>query len=109
MKFTKDDRHLNLVLAPDSFRPKIVAPPPSFKPSEQSANFILIKVLPGTIERNIEILRSLKGISGVHPVYGEYDLVLIVREKYDVDKHKLMKSIWAISDVIDVQTLIAAS
>jgi DNA-binding Lrp family transcriptional regulator len=54
-------------------------------------------------------LKKIKEISGLHPVYGEYDLVLIVREKSKSDREKLIKRLWQLQSVIDVHTLLAAS
>ncbi len=109
MKYAIDNRFITPALSSDSLRPKIVAPPPSFKPPEKSPNFILIKITPGKVEECIKHLKRIKGISGFHAVYGEYDLVLIVRERDKFDRQRLMKMIWALTGVVDVQTLVAAS
>lgn len=104
-----DNRYIEPPLTIDVLRPKIVAPPPSFEPTETAANFILVKLVPGAEEKTIMELGGIDGINGIHRVYGEYDLVLIVREKSEMDRHSLMWDIRAIRGVIDVQTLLAAS
>ena len=109
MKFQRGNRRIEPEFVIVNQRPKIVAPPPQHKPAHRSIHFILLKIQPGTKEITIRELRKIKGISGCHPVYGEYDLVLLVREKTDVDKRALIKRIWTLSYVVDVQTLVAAS
>lgn len=86
-----------------------MAPPPSYTPSEKSINFILLKVTPGTIKKTTMMLKKIKEITGLHPVYGEYDLVLIVREKSKSQREKLIQRLWQIQTIIDVHTLLAAS
>ena len=104
-----DYRQANLTLFTEGFRPKIVAPPPSYQPTLRSANFILVKLALGTVDRSMKELKNLEGISGVHPVYGEYDLVLIVREKSKVDREALLGKIRDVKGVVEIQTLLAAS
>jgi hypothetical protein len=76
-----NNSYVSVELFTGNLRPKIVAPPPSYNPSEKAINFILIKVTPGSIKKTMMYLKKIKDISGLHPVFGEYDLVLIVREK----------------------------
>jgi DNA-binding Lrp family transcriptional regulator len=109
MKFQRVNRPIEPEFVIVNQRPKIVPPPPKHKPTHRSIHFILLKIQPGTKKITIRELRKIKGISGCHPVYGEYDLVLLVREKTDVDKRALIKRIWTLSFVVDVQTLVAAS
>ena len=90
-------------------RPRIVPPPPSYKPAEGSANFILVKIAPGFLKKSLKELKKIHGISGFHPVYGEYDLVLIVREKDEIDRQALLGIIRGITGIVDVQALIAAA
>ncbi len=104
-----DNRYISVELFNGNLRPKIVAPPPSYNPSEKAINFILIKVTPGSIKKTMMFLKKIKEISGLHPVYGEYDLVLIVREKSKSGRQKLIKRLWQLQSVIDVHTLLAAS
>ncbi|UCE37967.1 MAG: Lrp/AsnC ligand binding domain-containing protein [Thermoplasmata archaeon] len=109
MKHDKDNSDITPVFAEGTLRPKIVAPPPSYRPQEHSASFILVKLLPGTMEKSMAELKEIQGINGFHKVYGEYDLVLIVRERNKLNKQALMRRIWEIHGVVDVQTLVAAS
>ena len=109
MRYALDHRYIPLELPIENMRPKVVAPPPTYKPRERTVTFILVKLAPSYKEDRIRDLRGIDGISGIHPVYGEYDLVLIVRERNDIDKHLLMRKIRAITGVVDVQTLLAAS
>jgi DNA-binding Lrp family transcriptional regulator len=109
MKFKRVNHNLEPEIAVVSERPKVVPPPPSHRPKDRAIHFILLKVQPGQMKRTMGYLRKVKGISGCHPVYGEYDLVILVRETKDVDKSTLIKRIWTIPNVVDVQTLVAAS
>lgn len=109
LKHDKDNSDITPVFAEGTLRPKIVAPPPSYRPQEHSASFILVKLLPGTMEKSMAELKEIQGINGFHKVYGEYDLVLIVRERNKLNKQALMRRIWEIHGVVDVQTLVAAS
>jgi DNA-binding Lrp family transcriptional regulator len=90
-------------------RPKVIPPPPSFRPQPESAHFILVKLQPKSIKKALQKLKRIKGISGFHPVYGEYDIVIIIREREGVNKKKIIQMIQKHPDVIDAQTLIAAS
>lgn len=109
MKFQRDNRNIEPEFVIVNQRPRIVPPPPKHKPAQRSIHFILLKIQPGTKKITMRELRKIKGISGYHPVYGEYDLVLLVREKSEVDKRTLIKRIWTLANVVDVQTLVAAS
>ena len=90
-------------------RPKIMPPPSEFQCKQDPAHFILVKLKKGTIEKTLKKLKRIKGISGFHPVFGEFDLVIIIRERKTVNKEKLLKIIKAESQVLKVQTLMAAS
>jgi DNA-binding Lrp family transcriptional regulator len=109
MKIQSDNRHIEPELVIVNQRPKVVAPPPQHKPTKSSIHFILLKVQPGTKKKTLNELKKIPGISGCHPVYGEFDLVLLVREKPEVDKRTLIKRIWTLTNVVEVQTLVAAS
>lgn len=109
MKFQGNNEQLEPELVIVNQRPKIVAPPPQHKPAHRSIHFILLKIQPGTKKMTLKELKKIPGISGCHPVYGEYDLVLLVREKTEIDKRDLVKRIWTLANVVDVQTLVAAS
>lgn len=109
MKYEMERRHITPQPPLKKRRPKIIPPPPSYKPAKRSANFILVKLAPDIAEKTLKELRKIKGISGFHPVYGEYDLVIIVREKNGFDKKSVVNSIWGIPGVVEVQTLVAAS
>jgi hypothetical protein len=109
MKFESDKRLLSQDPQIKKPRPKIVPPPPTFKPSNQSAHFVLVKLQPGSLVKALKAIKRLKGISGFHPVYGEWDLVLIIRERKGVNKSELIKRLWDISSVLEVSTLVAAS
>jgi DNA-binding Lrp family transcriptional regulator len=109
MRYATDKRNLEPEPFYKSLRPKIVAPPPSYKPAERAANFVLVKLDPHTIEESIRILKSLPGINGIHAVYGAFDLVLIIRERKEINKHLLLNSIRETKGVLEVQTLVAAS
>jgi DNA-binding Lrp family transcriptional regulator len=104
-----NNSYVSVELLTGNLRPKIVAPPPSYNPSEKAINFILIKVTPGSIKKTMMYLKKIKDISGLHPVFGEYDLVLIVREKNKSERQKLIKRLWQLQSVVDVHTLLAAS
>jgi DNA-binding Lrp family transcriptional regulator len=104
-----NNSYVSVELFTGNLRPKIVAPPPSYNPSEKAINFILIKVTPGSIKKTMMYLKKIKDISGLHPVFGEYDLVLIVREKNKSERQKLIKRLWQLQSVVDVHTLLAAS
>lgn len=109
MKFKRVSHDLEPEFAIVNERPRVVPPPPSHRPRMKAIHFILLKVQPGSMQRTVGHLRGIKGISGCHPVYGEYDLVVLVRENEEVDKSTLIKRIWTIPNVVDVQTLVAAS
>ncbi|UCF08017.1 MAG: Lrp/AsnC ligand binding domain-containing protein [Thermoplasmata archaeon] len=96
-------------LSTENIRPRIVAPPPWFEPSDSSVNFVLVKLVPGTVEKTKRAFKKIHGITGIHPVFGEYDLVLIIRQREKVDRDKLIRRIRRVSSVLDIQTLLAAS
>ena len=109
MKHAGEKRFLSQDPEVNRPRPRVVPPPPTFKPSQQSAHFILVKVQPGTLVRALKQIKKVPGISGFHPVYGEFDLVLIIRERKGINKEMIMKNLWAISGILEVSTLVAAS
>lgn len=109
MRFASDDRLMEHEPYYRSLRPKIVAPPPTYRPTEKAANFVLVKLDPNHMEKSIKLLKTLHGISGIHAVYGAYDLVLIIREKKEIDRHLLLSKIMDTKGVLEVQTLVAAS
>jgi DNA-binding Lrp family transcriptional regulator len=109
MKFQRDNRNIEPEFVIVNHRPKVVPPPPQHKPKHRSIHFILLKIQPGTKKITMRELKKIKGISGCHPVYGEFDLVLLVRETKEFDKSTLIKHIWTLANVVDVQTLVAAS
>ena len=109
MKFKRVDHSIEPEIAIVSERPRVVPPPPHHRPRERAIHFILLKVQPGQMKRTMGYLKRIKGISGCHPVYGEYDLVVLIRETKGVDKSSLIKKIWTVPNVVDVQTLVAAS
>ncbi len=74
-----------------------------------SSNFVLVKVAVGEENLSMEKLKEIEGIKGIHLVYGEYDMVLVIEER---DSTKLrdiiMKQIRSVRGVIDTTTLVAA-
>jgi DNA-binding Lrp family transcriptional regulator len=76
---------------------------------DKSSNFVLIKISVGEEDVAYKSLMEIEGISSIHFVYGEYDMVLVINER---DSTKLrdiiMKNIRGVSGVIDTTTLIAA-
>ena len=77
--------------------------------SKNSSNFVLIKIAVGEEEESYNKLNEIEGISGIHFVYGEFDMVLVIKER---DSTKLrdiiMRSIRSVKGVIDTTTLVAA-
>jgi DNA-binding Lrp family transcriptional regulator len=75
----------------------------------KSANFVLVKIAVGEELETLEKLRDIQGISGIHLVYGEYDMVLVIKER-DTTKLRdiIMKSIRGVKGVLDTTTLVAA-
>ncbi len=85
------------------------APPPGYKPAERAANFVLVKIAVGKEESAYTALKELPGISGIHQVYGEWDLVLIIRERETKRfRNIVLNKIRGVEGVIDTNTLIAA-
>ncbi len=74
-----------------------------------SSNFVLVKIAVGDEDDAYEKLKNVPGIDGIHFVYGEYDMVIIIRER---DSTKLrdiiMKQVRNIRGIIDTTTLVAA-
>ena len=74
-----------------------------------SSNFVLIKIAVGDEDDAYEKLKNVEGIDGIHFVYGEYDMVIIIRER---DSTKLrdiiMKQVRSVRGIIDTTTLVAA-
>ena len=108
MRYAIDERHLNSPPAPRKRRPKIVPPQPNYK-AQPPPNFILVKLSPRISKNSLKKLRKIRGIVGFHPVKGQFDLVLIVRERNGFDKQAIVDSISGIPGVLEVQTLVAAS
>ncbi|MEE9151604.1 MAG: Lrp/AsnC ligand binding domain-containing protein [Thermoplasmata archaeon] len=75
----------------------------------KSANFVLVKIAVGEEEHAYDKLSKIEGILGIHFVYGEYDMVLIIEER-DTTKLRdiIMKQIRSVKGVIDTTTLVAA-
>jgi len=76
---------------------------------DESANFVLVKIAVGEESSAFEKLKEIEGIQGIHLVYGEYDMVLVIEER---DSNKLrdiiMKKIRGVKGVIDTTTLVGA-
>lgn len=74
-----------------------------------SSNFVLIKIAVGDEDDAYEKLKDVEGIEGIHFVYGEYDMVIIIKER---DSTKLrdiiMKQVRSVRGIIDTTTLVAA-
>jgi Lrp/AsnC family transcriptional regulator for asnA, asnC and gidA len=74
-----------------------------------SSNFVLIKIAVGDEDDAYEKLKNVDGIDGIHFVYGEYDMVIIIKER---DSTKLrdiiMKQVRSVRGIIDTTTLVAA-
>ncbi len=108
LRYAMDERNLNPPPSPQKRRPKIVPPQPNYK-AQPPPNFILVKLSPKISKNSLKKLRKIRGIVGFHPVKGQFDLVLIVRERNGFDKKAIVKSISGIPGVLEVQTLVAAS
>ena len=94
---------------PGQYRPPVTAPPPTYKPPEHSANFVLVRIAVGKEDSAYNNLRQIPGISGIHQVYGEYDIVLIIRERESRNfRNLVMKKIRGVDGVVETTTLIAA-
>lgn len=74
-----------------------------------SSNFVLVKIAVGDEDEAYEKLKNVDGIDGIHFVYGEYDMVIIIKER---DSTKLrdiiMKQVRSVRGIIDTTTLVAA-
>ena len=77
--------------------------------NSRSSNFVLVKAAVGEEYYVLEKFKEIPGITGIHLVYGEYDMVLVIEER---DSTKLrdiiMKQIRSVKGVIDTTTLVAA-
>jgi DNA-binding Lrp family transcriptional regulator len=75
----------------------------------KSANFVLVKVAVGEETSTFEELSEIPGIESIHMVYGEYDMVIVIKEK-DTTKLReiIMKQIRGTKGVIDTTTLVGA-
>ncbi|UCF08016.1 MAG: Lrp/AsnC ligand binding domain-containing protein [Thermoplasmata archaeon] len=75
----------------------------------KSSNFVLVKIAVGEEDDACAVLEAIEGIDSIHFVYGEYDMVIIIKER---DSTKLrdiiMKQIRSVKGVIDTTTLVAA-
>ena len=75
----------------------------------KSANFVLVKVAVGEEDHAFKKLREIDKIQGIHFVYGEYDMVLIIEERDSTRlRDIIMKKIRGVKGVIDTTTLVAA-
>jgi DNA-binding Lrp family transcriptional regulator len=76
---------------------------------DRSSNFVLVKVAVGEEDTVYKSLKEIEGISSIHFVYGEYDMVLVINERDSIKlRDIIMKNIRGVSGVIDTTTLIAA-
>ena len=77
--------------------------------TDKSANFVLVKIAVGEEDETYNKLREIPGISSIHFVYGEYDMVIVIEER-DTTRLRdiIMKSIRNVKGVIDTTTLVAA-
>lgn len=75
----------------------------------KSANFVLVKIAVGEELEALEKLRDIPGITSIHLVYGEYDMVLVIEER-DTTKLRdiIMRHIRGVKGVLDTTTLVAA-
>jgi DNA-binding Lrp family transcriptional regulator len=75
----------------------------------KSANFVLVKIAVGEEDAAYSTLKEIEGISSIHFVYGEYDMVLVINERDSTKLRDLiMRSIRSVKGVIDTTTLVAA-
>ena len=76
---------------------------------DKSANFVLVKIAVGEEAYTYSTLKEIEGIQGIHLVYGEYDMVLVIEERDSTKLRDLiMKKIRSVKGVIDTTTLVAA-
>jgi DNA-binding Lrp family transcriptional regulator len=77
--------------------------------SAKSANFVLVKIAVGEETSTYEKLSEIPGIDSIHMVYGEYDMVIVIREKDSTKLREIiMKQIRNTKGVIDTTTLVGA-
>jgi DNA-binding Lrp family transcriptional regulator len=75
----------------------------------KSANFVLVKIAVGEEDFAYTKLSEIEGIQGIHFVYGEYDMVLVIEERdTTMLRDIIMKKIRSVKGVIDTTTLVAA-
>ncbi len=75
----------------------------------KSANFVLVKIAVGEEDYAYNKLSEIEGIKGIHFVYGEYDMVLVIEERdTTMLRDIIMKKIRGVKGVIDTTTLVAA-
>ncbi len=67
--------------------------------------FILISIIPGKEYEVYQKISSLKGITEVHPLLGEYDMIAKLAVYEDIGKY-VIDNIRTIPGVIDTKTLI---
>jgi DNA-binding Lrp family transcriptional regulator len=75
----------------------------------KSANFVLVKIAVGEEDSAFAELNDIEGISSIHFVYGEYDMVIVIEERdTTLLRDIIMKNIRSVKGVIDTTTLVAA-
>uniref|UniRef100_A0A7C3ESU3 Lrp/AsnC family transcriptional regulator n=1 Tax=Candidatus Methanomethylicus mesodigestus TaxID=1867258 RepID=A0A7C3ESU3_9CREN len=72
--------------------------------------FILINTIAGSEEKVVEKMRSIKGISEIHTVYGTFDIIakIQIEEPDDRMKEEITWKIRGIKEVQSTTTLIVA-
>lgn len=77
--------------------------------STKPANFVLVKIAVGEETSAYEELSGIAGIQSIHMVYGEYDMVIVIRERDSTKlRNIIMKQIRSTKGVIDTTTLVGA-
>ncbi|AAT43099.1 Lrp/AsnC ligand binding domain-containing protein [Picrophilus oshimae] len=66
--------------------------------------FILISIIPGKEYEVYQKISSLNGITEVHPLLGEYDMIAKLTVNGDIGKY-IIDNIRTIAGVIDTKTL----
>lgn len=68
--------------------------------------FVLISTVPKKEHEVYNELLKIKGITEVHPLFGEYDLITrIIAEDYDKIGYIVLNKIRAVHGVADTKTL----
>lgn len=74
-----------------------------------SSNFVLVKIAVGDEDDAYETLKNVEGIDSIHFVYGEYDMVIIIKERDSTRlRDIIMKQVRSVRGIIDTTTLVAA-